>query len=167
MNATDDNLLTSQLELPSAPPPMVSHASWWSPNRTIMENIVTALDDGPVKSSPQAAVALAVATPLLVLALCCFVMICRGVPSVPCGGRCTYWRRMPPPRGTEPDCGIGEHQDEQCDTDSVDEPSRAQAPVHDVELEEMEDMSRHAECCAGVASAFENGHDGSPSSRRA
>ena len=154
--------------LPPAPPPdaLPPAHTWWSMNRTVIGNLLSILDEDPVKSHPQLATALAISTPLLVLLFCCAVMVCRGVPTVCFRGRFTYFKRMPP-RGTDPDCGIGEHQDEHCDTDSIDEPARVDAAMEDVYLDGApdvaEDGSKHAECCAGVAVAFENGNGASAS----
>lgn len=127
------------------------------------------LDDGPMRD-PRVAMQIAVMTPLAIVAMCLCIMVCRGVPMTLCGGRCTYWKRMPSvPKGTEPDTAIGEHQDEMADTDSVDEPTRVETDLpsadeesgsivtSDTVMHVNESPNGHRECCSKMAAALENG----------
>jgi hypothetical protein len=145
------------------------------PNRTVLfrlvDDLVEVLNEGPVAFDPRVAMTLAIATPLAVLSLCVVCMVCRGVPYVMCGGKCSYWRRMPKePIGLEPDGAIGEYQDEHCDVDSVDEDTQASRDMPDDELED-EDPERlrevglanangcngQRECCNTIAAVLESG----------
>lgn len=129
----------------------------------LMTDIVRALDEGPMTVAPQLAVALAVATPLALIACCLLLMVCRGVPTVCCGGRCTHWRRMPKeaPKGLEPDQAIGEHQDEHCDVDSVDEESHADVPFDEDDAHDVDNAPHNGngqrECCSKVAAVLAAG----------
>lgn len=135
-----------------------------TPSAKFVHALLKVLDDGPVKYDPHSAMVIAVATPLALLALVLFVMLCRGVPVTYCNGRCTYWRRMPRlPRGTEPDQAIGEHQDENCDVDSEDEQPREPDP--DLHEADIIDDKAHAACCSKMAHAVENGALNGRSSR--
>ena len=119
--------------------------SAWSFNITLLDVVKELLHDDDVNDDDlRVAAMLTVLTPLFLVGLCCIVMICRGVPCAPFGGACSYWRRMPPlPRGTEPDCGIGEHQDENCDVDSADEAPRVETRDYE---DDVKDESKHAQC---------------------
>lgn len=130
----------------------------------LVDDLVAVLDEGPVGFDPKVAMGLAIGTPLALLAMCVMCLICRGVPSTPCGGRCTYWKRMPrEPRGLEPDGAIGEHQDELTETDSVDEEARVEQDpleedgLQDVELGEEASGNGQRECCSKMAAALEAG----------
>lgn len=144
-------------------------------NRTQAAQMLTSLmdviDEGPWEYSPKMAMALAISTPLGILALCCVVMVCRGVPCTPCGGLCTWCKPKRKIReislaelpGLKPDMAIEEHQDENCDTDSADEPERLPDEVPALEEEaaagstsDGEDR-RHRECCSKMAAALESG----------
>tara|TARA_Y100000389_G_scaffold204837_1_gene260045 strand:+ start:2273 stop:2815 length:543 start_codon:yes stop_codon:yes gene_type:complete len=127
-----------------------------------VNGFVTLLDEGPWAFDPKVAVGLMVGTPLLLLAMCIMCLVCRGVPSTPCGGRCTYWKRMPKDvGGLEPDMAIGEHQDEHCDEDSVDEEPRAEhpAPADDGDDTDCDDtgIGGQRECCSKMAAVLESG----------
>ena len=130
----------------------------------LVDDIVAVLDEGPAGFDPQVAMTLAVATPIVLLAMCVACFVCRGVPYVCCDGKCSYWRRMPKETtGLEPDGAIGEHQDEHCDVDSADEETRADQPqptpddesLEDVELESGSNGQR--ECCSAMAAVLESG----------
>lgn len=132
----------------------------------LVDDLVAVLDEGPVAFDPNVAMTLAIATPLALLAMCVMCLVCRGVPYVMCGGKCTYWRRMPKePIGLEPDSGIGEHQDEHCDVDSVDEEPRTKQQyldeddMQDIELAEHEIPNGvgQRECCSKMAEVLEAG----------
>lgn len=125
--------------------------------KSLLHTMVDALDDGPWKWDPQLTVMIAVATPLVLLAMCCTVMVCRGVPCTPCNGRCTYFKRQAIPIGCEPDQAIGEHQDELADTDSIDEPMRVDVAPPMEEEDEIESSASEAqrECCNVVAAVLD------------
>ena len=108
----------------------------------VLDLVVRVLDSDPT-TNPQLAstmAMMAVATPVLAVVLCVVVMVCRGVPMT---NRCSYWRRMQNSSGMAPDQAIGEHQDENCELDSVDEPSRCDHSMDDVELEDRVAPQRH------------------------
>jgi len=133
---------------------------------TLLDTVLDVLDGGLWDFDPKTAMTIAIATPVSLIALCLVVMVCRGVPTAPCGGKCTYWRRMP--RGTEPDHGIGEHQDELAEVDSVDEQmeeSRVDEDpdtgcVEGPEVDEERVGRAQRECCSKMAAALENGMNG-------
>ena len=128
--------------------------------KSLMHTMVDALDNGPWEWDPQLTVMIAVATPLVLLAMCCTVMVCRGVPCTPCGGRCTYFKSTQVSVGCEPDQAIGEHQDEICDTDSIDEPVRVDVDPPLEEEDEIESSASEAqrECCNVVAAVLDAGN---------
>ncbi len=150
----------------------------------VIVSLMDAIDNGPWAYDPKIAVVLAISTPLVILCLCCTVMVCRGVPYTPCGGVCTWCKAKPTVCevplseivGMHPDQAIGEHQDENCDVDSIDEPERLpdNEPALDEEAAADSDSDHgdrvHRECCSKMAAALEsgelNGH-GYPSPRPA
>ena len=129
-----------------------------APPDAMVQKILEALDRGPWDMNPKTAVTIVVATPVVLMAFFLLCMVCRGIPSTPCGGKCTYWRRVP--RGTQPDSGIGEHQDENCDVDSIDEqpmdPRLDDLDYDDGTEDTTADCSRR-QCCSKMAAALENG----------
>jgi len=88
-------------------------------NDGLINAVLDALDNGPWAFDPKTAMTMAIATPIALIMLCLVIMICRGIPTTSRFSLCTSWKHMP--RGTDPDHGIGEHQDELADVDSVDE----------------------------------------------
>ena len=163
-----DNFSSTPVPSPQPLPPVVSQQVNQTALGKLVDDLVAVLDEGPVSFDPKVAMTLAIATPLVLLAMCLMCLVCRGVPYVCCGGRCTYWRRMPKdPKGLEPDGAIGEHQDEHCETDSVDEEARVEQPLPDAEEDDDEDlqditpdsgaMNGQRECCATMASVLQAG----------
>lgn len=140
----------------------------------LVEDLVAVLDEGPAAFDPQVAMTLAIATPLALLVMCLMCLVCRGVPFTPCGGRCTYWKRMPrDPRGLEPDAAIEEHQDEHCEVDSADEEVRVEQPLPEPEEDDMQDVALESgaangqrECCSQIAAVLEAGGMESDSSEQ-
>ena len=129
----------------------------------LIDDLVAVLDEGPAAFDPKVAVTLAIATPLVLLAMCLLCLVCRGVPYTMCGGRCTHWKRMPKePKGLEPDAAIGEHQDEHCDVDSADEEARVDQTLpyddytDEVALENACGNGQR-ECCSKMAAVLEAG----------
>ena len=144
------------VDVASPPQQVLANASSF---KSLLHTMVDALDDGPWEWDPQLTVMIAVATPLVLLVMCCTVMVCRGVPCTPCGGRCTYFKQAHMPAGCEPDQAIGEHQDEICDTDSIDEPMRVDVEAPLEEEDEVESLATEAqrECCNVVAAVLDAG----------
>jgi len=112
-------------------------------NDGLIDAVLDALDNGPWDFDPKTAMTMAVATPIALIMLCLVIVACRGIPTTSRFSLCTSWKQMP--RGTDPDHGIGEHQDELADVDSVDA------------VDEDHTNRARREYCFKVAAALENG----------
>jgi hypothetical protein len=143
--------------------PVVGHANKSGLDK-LVSDVVEVLNDGP-SANPQLAMTLAVATPIVIVALCMVALAWRVLSPNSCWGCCGYWRRMPKePRGLEPDQAIGEHQDEHVEIDSDEEESREdratpvyEDDVQDVDLNDAGDRNGHRECCSKMAAVLETG----------
>lgn len=164
--------LATLLPSPSGSPAALVETANQTALGKLVDDFVRVLDEGPVAFDPRVAMTLAIATPLVLLVMCLMCLVCRGVPYTMCGGYCTYWKRMPKEdTGLTPDGAIGEHQDELCETDSMDEDSRTGMPLpeeeevdeggeqlREVELRECNgNANGHRECCSKMAAALDAG----------
>lgn len=130
----------------------------------ILGNVIDILNEGP-SANPKLAMTLAVATPIVIVALCVLVMACRVLKPGRCCRYWQYWRKMPKePKGLEPDQAIGEHQDEHFDIDSADEEThdntvqpQDEYEVQDVDIQEPPVYNGQRECCSKMAAVLQTG----------
>ena len=131
----------------------------------LLEGILKVLDEGPGELGAfgdNTTVVLAVATPLSVLCLCILLLCCRCA-SKRCQGchTCFGWNKMKYPSGLEPDAAIGEHQDELCEVDSVDEDTdyrnepMPECEEDDGSMREIDLSESHKKGCSRMAAALE------------
>ena len=140
----------------------------------VVSDVVEVLNEG-ASANPDLAVVIAIATPVVLFALCMAALTYRAayLAARPCCAccaccmLCSNWRKVKQPKGLEPDVAVDEHEDEHDEhDDSADEESRADAPAEDVEdNEDAEDATKLPEptkgqngqraCCSKMAEALE------------